>query len=82
MVYDREFEVYEHRSKSGTVVFKNQDIDHIVLHESGFNTKVAEIRLKNKTIKITNKLVDFNLIPLFHENGTSYAYHPFLFRMP
>ena len=82
LVYDREFEVYEHRSKNGTVVFKNEDIQQIILHESGFNTKIADIYVRNKVVRITNKLVDFDLIPLLNENGLSSKYHPFLFRLP
>lgn len=82
LVYDREFEVYEHRSKHGTVVFKNEDIQQIILHESGFTTKIADIYVRNKVVRITNKLVDFDLIPLLNENGLSSKYHPFLFRLP
>jgi hypothetical protein len=82
LVYDHEFQVYEYRSKDGTVVFKNEDIRHIVLHESGFNTRIADIHLKNKVVRVTNKLVNFDMIPLLDENGLDSKYHPFLFRLP
>jgi hypothetical protein len=82
LVYDHEFQVYEYRSKNGTVVFKNEDIRQIVLHESGFNTRIADIHLNDKVVRITNKLVNFDMIPLLDENGLDSKYHPFLFKLP
>ncbi|HEY1006657.1 MAG TPA: hypothetical protein VGD92_05730, partial [Sphingobacteriaceae bacterium] len=82
LIYDWEFEVYEYRSAAGTVVFRNEDIRQITLHESGFSVRIADIQLQNKVVRITSQLVNFDQIPLLDENALETKHHPFLLRLP
>lgn len=82
LVYDWEFDVYEYRSASGTVVFRNEDIRQITLHESGFSVRIADIQLQDQVVRITSQLVNFDQIPLLDANGVESKSHPFLFRLP
>lgn len=82
LIYDWEFEVYEYRSAAGTVVFRNEDIRQITLHESGFSVRIADIQLQNKVVRVTSQLVNFDQIPLLDENALETKHHPFLLRLP